>query len=412
MHDSDNKVDFSQLRVAVVHEWFVDYSGSERVVEQMLELFPQADLYALVDFLPDDLRWFIKNKPVTTSFIQKLPGAKTKYRSYLPLMPLAVEQFDLSDYDLVLTSNHAVSKGVITSANQLHISYCHSPIRYAWDLTHQYLRESGLTKGPKSWLARYFLHRLRVWDNRTSNGVDHFIANSNFIARRIKKVYGRESDVIYPPVEIDKFALRKDKEDFYFTVSRMVPYKKVDLIVRAFSEMPDKKLIVAGDGPDLKKIAPLGGPNVEFIGFQPTEVIIDFMQRAKALVFAAEEDFGIVPVEAQACGTPVIAFGRGGVLETVISGISGLFFDKQTPESLIDVVRRFEKHLESFDPSMIRANALQFSVEKFRENFGSFVEAKLEEFDKLCRQPVHGTIGHSHKTVHNPEKNNSIPLET
>lgn len=403
--------DFSDLKVAIVHEWFVDYSGSERVVEQMLDLFPQADLFALVDFLPDNLRWFIKNKPVTTSFIQKLPVARTKYRSYLPLMPLAVEQFDLSGYDLVLSSNHAVAKGVITGANQLHICYCHSPIRYAWDLTHQYLRESGLNKGLKGWLARYFLHRIRIWDSRTSNGVDHFIANSNFIARRIKKVYGREADVIYPPVEINKFTSKEQKEEFYFTVSRMVPYKKINVIVEAFSAMPKKRLIIAGDGPDFKKIKALAGPNVQFLGFQPTDVIIDYMRKAKAFVFAAEEDFGIVPVEAQACGTPVIAYGRGGALETVISGITGLFFENQTEDSLREAVIRFEKHQEQFDPSMIRSNALQFSVDKFREKFGNYIIEKLEEFKSVRRVTKHGT-GDSGGASPKPDKKLFIPLET
>lgn len=375
--------DFSRLKVAIVHEWFVDYSGSERLVEQYLNVFPQADLFALVDFLPDDLRRFIKDKPVTTSFIQNLPGARKRYRSYLPLMPLAVEQFDLSEYDLIISNNHAVSKGVITGADQLHVCMCCSPIRYAWDLTHQYLRESGLTKGLKSWIIRYFLHKLRVWDHRTSNGVDNFIAISKFISRRISKVYGRESEVIYPPVDVEKFKLHEEKEDFYFTVSRMVPYKKMDLIVKAFSSMPEKRLIVAGDGPDFEKIKALAGPNVEMIGFQPYDSIVAHMQRAKAFVFAAEEDFGIVPVEAQACGTPVIAYGRGGAVETVSPGVSGLFFDNQTTESLIEAIHRFELHRDNFDPSIIRSNALGFSIDNFLDNFKKFMTEKLNEFYRI-----------------------------
>jgi glycosyltransferase involved in cell wall biosynthesis len=327
-------------------------------------------------------------------------------------MPLAIEQFDLSAYDLILSSSHAVAKGVITGANQLHICYCHSPIRYVWDLTHQYLRESGLTKGLKGWLAKYILHRLRIWDARTANGVDEFIANSHYIARRIKKTYGRAAEVIYPPVEIDKFALRQEKEDFYFTLSRMVPYKKINMIVEAFSGMPEKRLIVAGDGPDFKKIRALAGPNVELVGYQPTDAIIDYMQRAKAFVFAAEEDFGIVPVEAQACGTPVIAYGRGGALETVISGISGLFFDEQTPESLRDAIARFEKHYGDFDPSLIRANALQFSADKFRENFRSFASEKIKEFEGTRFHPHFGGTGQSNRTSINREKITGVTLET
>jgi glycosyltransferase involved in cell wall biosynthesis len=366
--------DLSALKVAIVHEWFVDYSGSERIVEQMLNIFPQADLYAQVEFLPEDLRWFIKHKKVTTSFIQKLPKAKTKYRTYLPLMPLAVEQFDLSGYDLVLSNNHAVSKGAITGPDQLHICVCCSPIRYAWDLTHQYLKESHLTHGLKSWLARYILHRIRVWDVRTANGVDEFVAISHHIARRIRKVYGRTATVIYPPVKVRDFNLHCAKDDFYLTASRMVPYKRIDLIVEAFAAMPDKKLVVIGDGPDFRKVQAKAGPNITLLGYQPFPVLKDHLQRARAFVFAAEEDFGILPVEAQACGTPVIAYGKGGALETVVDGVTGIFFDEQTTQSLTAAVHRFEQQRHQFAPTTIRNNALRFSVENFLEKFRTFVE--------------------------------------
>jgi len=375
-------IDLKSLKVAIVHEWFVDYSGSERLVEQMLNLFPQADLYAQVDFLPDDLRGFIKNKKVTTTFIQKLPGAKKHYRQYLPMMPFAVEQLDMSKYDLILSNNHAVSKGVITGPDQLHICMCCSPIRYAWDLTHQYLRESGLTKGLKGWLAKYILYKIRMWDYRTANGVDKFIAISNFIARRINKVYRRDATIIYPPVDVDSFQLCSNKEDYYLTASRMVPYKKINLIVDAFAKMPDKKLIVIGDGPDFDKIKSRATENVTLLGFQPTTILRKYMQKAKAFIFAAEEDFGIMPVEAQACGTPVIAYGKGGALETVVEGQTGLFFDKQEPENLIKAVERFEQtgHL---NPEKIRENALRFSVPKFQEKLKSFISDALQEhFDR------------------------------
>lgn len=375
---TESGFDFSHLRVAIVHEWFVDYSGSERVVEQMLNLFPQADLYAQIEFLPDNLKWFIKNKEVRTSFIQMLPKAKTKYRSYLPLMPFAVEQFDLSGYDLIISSSHAVAKGVIAGPDQLHICMCYSPMRYAWDLTHQYLRESGLTRGLKSWLARFILHRIRLWDYRTANGVDRFIAISDYIRRRIKKVYGREADVIYPPVDVDNFAIHTQKEDFYLTASRMVPYKKIDIIVEAFSKMPDKKLIVIGDGPEFAKIKSKASDNVEFLGFQPTAVLKDYLQRAKVFVFAAEEDFGILPIEAQACGTPVIAYKAGGARETVIDGVTGIFFDRQDSASVVDAVRQFE-HFRPFNPYVIRDNAIRFSVARFRDNFETFMDAVCRE---------------------------------
>ena len=368
----------ARARVAVVCDWLTVYAGGEKVLEQILQVVPHADLYSLVDFLPAGQRGFIGHKPVTTSFIQRLPFAKTQYRQYLPLMPLAVEQFDLSGYDLVISSSHAVAKGVLTGPDQLHLCYCHSPIRYAWDLQAQYLKESGLERGPKGALARYLLHRIRLWDSRTPNGVDAFMANSKFIARRIYKVYRRDSAVVYPPVDVAGFALQEQKEDFYFTASRMVPYKKIDLIVEAFAGLPDKKLVVVGTGPDFEKIKAKAGPNVELLGFQPFEVLKDHMQRARAFVFAAEEDFGIVPLEAQACGTPVVAFGKGGSLETVRAGETGVFFGEQTAVSIQEAVRRFETL--RFDPKVVREHAERFSAPRFRDEFRGFVEKHYGAF--------------------------------
>jgi glycosyltransferase involved in cell wall biosynthesis len=336
-----------------------------------------------VDFLPNASRDFILNKKVKTTFIQKLPFAKKKYRSYLPLMPLAIEQLDLSSYDLVISSSYAVAKGVITGPDQLHISYVHSPIRYAWDLQHQYLKESGMTKGIKGWVARYILHKIRIWDCRTANGVDHFIANSKFIGKRIWKVYRRSCDVIYPPVNVDDFELVEEKKDFYLTASRMVPYKRIDLVVEAFSKMPDKQLYVIGDGPDYKKIANRAGSNVKLLGYQDFATLKKYMQKAKAFVFAAEEDFGITPVEAQACGTPVIAYGKGGALESIKGNENekptGIFFKDQTTQSLITAVQQFEKDQDRFNPSICRKNALSFSEETFRKKFKRFVEEKVSE---------------------------------
>jgi glycosyltransferase involved in cell wall biosynthesis len=373
------------MRVALVHEWLVTYAGSERVLEQMLLCYPNADVFAVVDFLPADQRGFIGNRPVTTSFIQGFPRATRNYRSYLPLMPLAIEQLDVSGYDLVLSSSHAVAKGVLTGPDQLHISYVHSPIRYAWDLQHQYLRESGLNKGLKGWIAKWLLHRIRLWDSRTANGVDSFIANSAFIGRRIRKAYGRESAVIYPPVDIEAFSLKEEKEDFYFTASRMVPYKKMPMLIDAFNAMPDKCLVVIGDGPDMNKCRAIAGPNIKIMGWQPFEVLRDHMQRAKAFVFAAEEDFGITPVEAQACGTPVIAFGKGGALETV-RGLedkqpTGVFFYEQTSDSVQEAVKTFESVQGNFSPTLCRANAIRFSPERFRQEFGDFVDHSWNEFN-------------------------------
>lgn len=369
------------MKIAVVCDWLVTYAGAEKVLEQILNIYPEADLFALVDFLDEDKRDFIKHKKVTTSFIQYLPKAKTKYGSYLPLMPLAIEQLDLSKYDLIISSSHCVAKGIMTGPNQVHISYVHSPIRYAWDLQHQYLREAGLTKGIKGWLAKIILHYMRIWDTRTSNGVDYFIANSKFIAKRIWKCYRREADVIYPPVDVEAFEYCDQKEDFYLTASRMVPYKKMDLIVEAFTQMPDKKLIVIGTGPDFDKIQKIAQShdNIKLMGYQPFNVLKEHMQKAKAFVFAAEEDFGITPVEAQACGTPVIAYGKGGALET-IRGLeikdnpTGVFFYKQDEENLIKAISYFEKNLEKIQIEDCRKNALNFSINKFIFRFDKYIK--------------------------------------
>lgn len=366
------------MRVAFVHDWLTVIAGAERVLEQMLLVFPQADLYSLVDFLPADQRGPIMHKQVKTSFIQKLPLSRKKYRSYLPLMPLAIEQFDVHHYDLVISSSHAVAKGVLTTPEQLHLCYCHSPMRYAWDMQHQYLRESKLDKGLKGWAAKIMLHRMRLWDQHAAHRVDHFIANSKFVAKRIQKTYRRESHIIHPPVNTHHFALHEKKESFYLTASRMVPYKKMDLIVEAFSRMPDRKLIVIGEGPDDQKIRRVARHNVTFLGYQTNSVLIEYMQKAKAFIFAAKEDFGIMPLEAQACGTPVIALGQGGLLETIM-GIeelepTGCFFRHQTIESLIEAVEKFEKLSKEISPRACRENAMRFSAERFREEFKSHVE--------------------------------------
>lgn len=367
-------------RVAIVHDWLPLYGGAERVLEQIIKVYPDADLFSIVDFIPPNERGFLQYKTVKTSFIQKLPWAKKRYRSYLPLMPFAIEQFDLSEYDLVISSSYAVAKGIITGPDQLHICYCHSPMRYAWDLQGQYLKEGGLNRGVAGIIARVLLHYIRLWDMRTSQGVDHFLANSAFVARRIRKIYAREARVIHPPVDTESFSLLREKEDFYVTVSRMVPYKRMRLVVEAFSAMPDKQLVVIGDGPDMPNIKKVAGPNVTLLGRQPANVVIEYMRRAKAFVFAAQDDFGIVPVEAQACGTPVIAFGKGGATETVLHGETGCFFEEQTIAGVQDGVREFEEM--EFDPEIVRRNAERFSAERFRSSFRLFVEGEWTRFQK------------------------------
>jgi len=369
----------SARKIAIVHDWLPLYGGAERVLEQILLVLPQADIFSMIDAIPPEQRGFLQNKPVTTSFVQKLPGAKTRYRSYFPIMPLAVEQFDLSPYNLVISSSYSFAKGVLTGPDQRHLCYCHSPIRYAWDMQHQYLEQSGLTKGLKSFIVRLLLHYVRLWDYRTAAGVDAFAANSAYIARRIMKVYRRESEVIFPPVAIESFPLEERKENFYLTASRMVPYKKIDLIAEAFSRMPEKKLIIIGDGPEMDRVRAKAGSNVELLGYRDNETLRSHLQRAKAFVFVAEEDFGIVPVEAQACGTPVIAFGRGGVAETVIPGKTGILFYEQSAESLAGAVRLFETG--TFSPAEIRQQAQKFSAEVFRQRFADFVRRNCQGWE-------------------------------
>jgi glycosyltransferase involved in cell wall biosynthesis len=367
----------SSLRVAVVHDWLVASGGAEKVLARILECCPQSELFTVVDFLPPAERGFLTGRKIHTSFIQRLPLARRHYRHYLPLMPLAVESFDLSAYDLIISSSFSVAKGVLSGPDQPHVSYVHSPMRYAWDLQHQYLREGNLERGVKGALARIMLHRMRMWDCRTANGVDTFVSNSHFIARRVWKAYRRDSLVIHPPVDTDYFQPGGPKEDFYVTTSRLVPYKRIGLIVEAFSRLPDRRLIVIGDGPDFVRVRHQAGPNVRLLGHQSAESVRSHLQHARAFVFAALEDFGIAPVEAQACGTPVIAYGKGGVRETVVEGRTGLFFEQQSVDSLVDAIGRFEARESTFSRDEIRSNALRFSAERFRQQFVSCVHATL-----------------------------------
>ena len=357
------------MKIALIHEWLTTYAGSEKVLEVMLSEFPNAELYCVIDHLPEEHRRHLKGRSIKTTYL----------RYTLSLMPFAIEQFDMSQYDVVISNCHAVAKGVITGPNQLHICYCYSPMRYAWDLQAQYLSESGLKFGLRSLIARWQLHQIRTWDHRAAQNVDHFIACSNYIGRRISKAYHRESTVIYPNVAVGDFVIGGPRENFYLTSSRMVPYKKMQLIVEAFAKMPDRELIVIGTGPQFDRCKALAGPNVHLLGYQPHSVLLSHMQRARAFIFAAEEDFGITPVEAQACGTPVLAFGRGGAAETVIDGVTGLLFEEQTISAICAVVEEFELNEDSFDPLTIREHSLKFSTERFRAEFRRYVDTKWQE---------------------------------
>jgi glycosyltransferase involved in cell wall biosynthesis len=361
-------------KIAIVHDWLVTNAGAEKVLKSILEVYPDADIFSLVDFLSDKDRGSILNgKYAKTSFIQKLPFARKHFRNYLPLFPKAIESLDLSGYDLIISSSWAVAKGVKKDKSQLHICYCHTPVRYAWDLYDEY---TSNLKQPKKFLVQQILQYIRKWDIDTVDRVDFFIANSSFVKKRIERTYGKDAKVIYPPVNVEKFTLCTQKEDFYLIASRLVSYKKIGLIVRAFNEMPDKKLVVIGDGEELAYIKAIAKNNITVLGYQEDDVLVDYMQRAKAFVYAAIEDFGIVPIEAMACGTPVIALDNGGTAETVCEGLNGVHFKKQSQSAIIEAVNRFE-NLE-FDYEKVRESSLKYTF--FKEKFREFVDSRCKSF--------------------------------
>jgi len=359
------------LRVAIVHDWLVTDAGAEKVLKALLDIYPHADIFSLVDFLsPSDREAVLDGRFAKTSFIQKLPFAKKHFRSYFFLFPLAIESFDLSKYDLIISSSWAVAKGVKTHKNQLHISYCYTPIRYAWDLYDEY---TASLPQPKKLFVQATLGYIRKWDIKTLHRVDHFIADSIFVQERIKRTYKRDSTVIYPPVDTKNYVYEPNKEDFYLTASRLVPYKKTKLIVEAFNEMPDKKLIVIGSGEDLKAIKAIAKTNISVLGYQEKDALTHYMQKAKAFVYAAIEDFGIVPIEAMSCGTPVIALSKGGTAETVVEGKNGIHFSEQTKEDIIDAIYRFEK--QSFDLASISRDAKVYNTKRFEEEIQEFIKS-------------------------------------
>ena len=366
------------MNIAIVHDWFTEKGGAENVVSELLDLFPEAEFFSLVDFFDtEQRRQVLRDKHVTTTFIQRLPFAKKIFRHYLLLFPLAIERLDLRKFDLIISSSYAVSKGVMSGPSQLHISYCHSPMRYAWDMYFPYIEEHKVT-GIKEKFLSYVLHKIRVWDVVASNRVDHFIANSDFVRKRIGKYYRRDAPVIHPPVDTDRFSLHEAKEAYYFTVSRMVPYKKIRMIAEAFAAN-GRPLVIAGDGPEFDAISRIATPNITLLGYVSDAVVTEYMQKAKAFVFAAYEDFGIVPVEAMACGTPVIAYGKGGILDTMVDGTTGVLFDEQTAASLNRAVERFETL--PYDARRISEHARRFSSERFREEISAFIDEKLADFN-------------------------------
>jgi glycosyltransferase involved in cell wall biosynthesis len=375
-------------RVAVVHDWLVDFAGSERVLAEILRCFPQADLFALIDRMPEAERGPLGGRRARTTFLQRMPGIASRLSWYLPLMPIAIEQLDLTGYELVISSSHAVAKGVIVAPDALHLSYVYSPMRYAWDLQFEYLRAEGAESGLKGILLRWLLHRLRLWDHRSAAGVDHFVADSHFVARRIAKAYRRHADVIYPPVDTEFYVPGGAREDYYIAVSRLVGYKRMDLLVQAFRQLPGRRLVVVGDGPEYARLRAQAGTNIEFVGHLPPEALRERLQRARAFLFAAVEDFGIAPVEALACGTPVIALRRGGAAETVCGLDSdeptGVFFDEQTAEAAAAAVETFERNRHRISAGACRRRSERFSAQRFRSEFAAFAAQKYTEWHSYC----------------------------
>ncbi|HOJ93013.1 MAG TPA: glycosyltransferase family 4 protein [Dictyoglomaceae bacterium] len=364
------------MKVAVVHDWIVNIGGAEKVLKTILEIYPEADIFTLV-YSKDTLKALGINNRVYSSFISHLPLGSSKYSSYLPLMPMAIEQFDLKDYDLVISSSHCVAKGVLTRSYQVHICYCHTPMRYIWDLYFPYLKDNRVESGMKSLLVRLIFHYLRMWDVESSNRVDYFTANSKNVANRIWKVYRREATVIYPPVDVDRFSPTEKKEDYFIVISRLVPYKKVDLIVETFNELK-LPLVVIGEGEEMHKIKKIAESNIKILGWQNDNTVKEYLAKAQALIFPVEEDFGIVPVEAQASGTPVIAYARGGALETVVDGKTGILFGEQTVKSLKEAVLRFLNERDDFKKEDLINNAKKFSKDRFEEEFRGFVERVIK----------------------------------
>jgi glycosyltransferase involved in cell wall biosynthesis len=379
-----SEIDLSALRVAIVHYWFVARAGGERVVECLAELFPQADVYSLI-VDETKLAPSLRSHKFHVSFLQHIPLAKRFHRHFLPLHPIALEQFDLSDYDLVLSSESGAAKGVITSPNTCHICYCHSPMRYIWDMYPAYSRGMPL---PTRALFTVVAHYLRLWDYASAARVDAFLANSHFVASRIRKYYGRTSTVIYPPVDAQSGSLHSSSDESYLAVGRLVDYKRFDLAIQACTAL-GRKLTVIGDGPEYKALRRAAGPTIRFLGSADDAELRANYSVCRALLFPGEEDFGIVPVEAQSFGKPVIAYASGGVLESVrgipitgteIQNPTGVFFTDQTSAGLQEAILRFEKLEDSFSPTCIRAHALQFDRAVFRERIRTFVQRTIAEF--------------------------------
>jgi glycosyltransferase involved in cell wall biosynthesis len=360
------------VRVALIHYWLVTWRGGEKVLRAIADLFPGADIFTHVAD-PELVKQHFPDHQVSTTFVGRLPRARRLYQKYLPLMPLALEQLDLRGYDLVISSESGPAKGVLVGPMTTHVCYCHSPMRYVWDMYHDYHEQSGfLTRT----LMGPLCHYVRLWDQVSAQRVDRYIANSQFVARRIEKYYRKEAEVIHPPVAVDSFDSSRPAENFYLSVGQLVKYKRIDLLVEAFNAL-GSPLVIIGDGEMLPALRRIARPNVRLLGPQTFEVIREHYARCRALVFPGLEDFGMVPVEAMASGKPVLAYGQGGARESVVDGVTGLYFHEQTADALMDAVRRFEAMTEGFDREAIVAHALQFSERSFKERFRSAISSAV-----------------------------------
>ncbi|ARP68517.1 glycosyl transferase (plasmid) [Mesorhizobium sp. WSM1497] len=361
----------SNARIAIVHDWCPNFRGGERVLAQICKQFPNAEVFTLFDFLPQEVKeQYFHDVEFHTSAANRIPMVHKFYRSLFFFCPFLIEQFDVTGYDAVISSSAAFSRGVITRPDQPHLCYVHSPVRYAWDEQFSYLQQGRLGFGPKGMLYRYMLHRLRTWDTRTAHGPDLMLANSNYVRSRIQHIYGRQARVVFPPVTLGELPCVEDKDDYYVSASFLAPYKRTDLVIRAFNEMPSRRLVIVGEGQQSACLRALAGPNVTFSGYLPRKDYVDTLARAKAMVFAGCEDFGIALAEAQACGTPLVAFGRGGAVDIVqrlgsSSEPTGVLFKAQTVDHLKQAVERFEENSRAIAPRACARNAGRFSEENF-----------------------------------------------
>ena len=370
-------------KIAIVHDWCPAFRGGERVLAELCSLFPGADVFTLFDFLPADVKeQYFHDVTFYTSIANGMPFIQRYYRHLFFACPFLIEQFDVTGYDAVISSSAAFSRGVLTRPDQPHLCYVHSPIRYAWDEQFSYLSQGAMKFGPKGLLFRYMLHQLRKWDARTAHGPDLMLANSGYVRGRIRRIYGRDAEVVFPPIAVEELSYCADKDDYFVTASFLAPYKRTDLVIQAFNEMPLRRLVVVGDGQQSASLRALAGPNVTFTGYLPRQDYVRTVAEAKALVFAGCEDFGIALAEAQACGTPLVAFARGGAREIVRRlGISdeptGVLFERQTVAATKEAVEHFEQHREAITPSACRQNAMRFSADRFRREVQAAFEKTL-----------------------------------